>query len=51
MQVAITGADWLPRRLGAASALLLLLCLAKIIASSLTIGIGRQRGRLRARRW
>jgi CIC family chloride channel protein len=43
VQVAITGATWLP--LGWAGALLLLfLCLAKIIASSLTIGSGGSAG-------
>jgi chloride channel protein, CIC family len=43
VQVAISGADWLP--LGwAGVALLLFLCLAKIVASSLTIGTGGSAG-------
>jgi len=43
VQVAITGADWLP--LGwTGAALLLFLCLAKIVASSLTIGTGGSAG-------
>jgi CIC family chloride channel protein len=43
VQVAISGADWLP--LGWAGAgLLLFLCLAKIVASSLTIGTGASAG-------
>jgi CIC family chloride channel protein len=43
VQVAITGADWLP--LGwSGAALLLFLCLAKIVASSLTIGTGGSAG-------
>jgi CIC family chloride channel protein len=43
VQVAISGADWLP--LGwAGAALLLFLCLAKIVASSLTIGSGGSAG-------
>ncbi len=43
VQVAITGADWLPLGWGGA-ALLLFLCLAKILASSLTIGTGASAG-------
>jgi chloride channel protein, CIC family len=43
VQVAITGASWLPIGWGGA-ALLLFLCLAKIIASSLTIGSGGSAG-------
>ena len=43
VQVAITGADWLP--LGwTGAALLLFLCLAKIVSSSLTIGSGGSAG-------
>ncbi|HEY4187220.1 MAG TPA: chloride channel protein [Polyangia bacterium] len=43
VQVAITGASWMP--LGWAGAgLLLLLCLAKIVSSSLTIGTGGSAG-------
>jgi CIC family chloride channel protein len=43
VQVAITGADWLP--LGwTGAALLLFLCLAKILSSSLTIGSGGSAG-------
>jgi CIC family chloride channel protein len=43
VQVAISGADWLP--LGwTGAALLLFLCLAKIVASSLTIGTGGSAG-------
>src|SRR6266540_1845897 len=43
VQVAISGTDWLP--LGwAGVALLLFLCLAKIVASSLTIGTGGSAG-------
>ncbi|HEX3902523.1 MAG TPA: chloride channel protein [Polyangia bacterium] len=43
VQVAITGASWLP--LGwTGAALLLLLCLAKILSSSLTIGSGGSAG-------
>jgi chloride channel protein, CIC family len=43
VQVAITGASWLP--VGwAGAALLLFLCLAKIVASSLTIGSGGSAG-------
>jgi CIC family chloride channel protein len=43
VQVAITGANWLPMGWGGA-ALLLFLCLAKIVASSLTIGTGASAG-------
>jgi CIC family chloride channel protein len=43
VQVAITGASWLPGG-WAGAALLLFLCLAKIVASSLTIGTGGSAG-------
>jgi CIC family chloride channel protein len=43
VQVAITGASWLPAGWTGA-ALLLFLCLAKIVASSLTIGTGGSAG-------
>jgi CIC family chloride channel protein len=43
VQVAITGASWLPTGWTGA-ALLLFLCLAKIVASSLTIGTGGSAG-------
>jgi CIC family chloride channel protein len=43
VQVAISGADWLPIGWGGA-ALLLMLCLAKIVAASLTIGSGGSAG-------
>jgi chloride channel protein, CIC family len=43
VQVAITGANWLPGGWGGAG-LLLFLCLAKIVASSLTIGSGGSAG-------
>jgi CIC family chloride channel protein len=43
VQVAITGAAWLPTG-WAGAALLLFLCLAKIVASSLTIGSGGSAG-------
>ncbi len=43
VQVAITGASWLPGGWSGA-ALLLFLCLAKIVASSLTIGSGGSAG-------
>jgi CIC family chloride channel protein len=43
VQVAITGASWLPSGWTGA-ALLLFLCLAKIVASSLTIGTGGSAG-------
>jgi CIC family chloride channel protein len=43
VQVAITGAKWLPGG-WAGAALLLFLCLAKIVASSLTIGSGGSAG-------
>jgi CIC family chloride channel protein len=43
VQVAITGASWLPMGWWGA-ALLLFLCLAKIVASSLTIGTGGSAG-------
>ncbi|HLM73453.1 MAG TPA: chloride channel protein, partial [Polyangiaceae bacterium] len=42
-QLAITGADWLPSGWGGVE-LLLLLCLAKIIATSLTVGSGGSAG-------
>jgi CIC family chloride channel protein len=43
VQVAITGASWLPKGWSGAG-LLLFLCLAKIVASSLTIGTGGSAG-------
>ncbi len=43
VQVAISGASWLPHGWGAVK-LLLLLCVAKLIASSLTIGSGGSAG-------
>ena len=43
VQVAITGADWLPQGWGGVR-ILLLLCVAKLVASSLTIGSGGSAG-------